>query len=196
MSRISKIDVADWDAELRELTQGDSLPPAIRSGLSILAHRPNFAKAFVRLFAAFKVDQTLPDRLIELVRLRIAFHNQCRTCMAIRYQAGIDDGVTEDLVCSLEKPAEAPGLTAAERAALAYADRFCTNHLSIDDNCMNELREHFSEDQLAELTMWLAMSGFGKMAAVFDMVEDLPTFFQDKSVSKMAPWSSPHVVVA
>jgi alkylhydroperoxidase family enzyme len=195
MSRIAKIDVADWDADLREFTHGEALPPVARSVLNILAHRPTVAKAFVSLFGAFKTDQTLPDRLIELVRLRMAFHNQCRTCMAIRYQDPINDGLTEDLVCSLEKPMESPGLSDAQRAALAYTDRFCTDHLSIDDTHMNALREYFSEGQLVELNVWLAMGGFSKMAAVFDMVEDLPEHFQDKSVDKIAPWSSPHIVV-
>jgi len=195
MSRIAKIDVADWDSELRDMVQGDQLPPIARTVFEILAHRPAIAKGFVAMFGAFSQNHTLPDRLIELVRLRVAFHNQCRTCMAIRYQDGVDDGVTEDLVCSLEKPMEAPNLTDTERAALAYADRFCTDHLSIDDAFMDNLRQYFDEGELVELSFWLGVSGFGKMAAVFDMTEDLPTFFQDKSSGKLAPWSSPHVVV-
>ena len=47
-----------------------------------------------------KIHRELPERLIELVRLRVAFHNQCRSCMAIRYKDAIEDGLTEDLVCS------------------------------------------------------------------------------------------------
>src|SRR3546814_20367163 len=82
-----------------------------------------------------------------LVRLRIAFHNQCRSCMAIRYRDAVAAGVDETLVCSLERPAEAPALTAAERLALDYADRFATDHLSIDDAIYEPLREHFYEGQ-------------------------------------------------
>lgn len=196
MTRIAKIEVADWNPELRDLVHGEELPPIARSMFNVLAHRPKIAKAFVELFGAFKADQTLPDRLVELVRLRMAFHNQCRTCMSIRYQAGIDDGVTEDLVCSLEKPMEAPNLTEAEKAALAYTDRFFNNHLSIDDREMGKLREHFTEGQLVELNVWLAMGGFGKMAAVMDMTEVLPTHFQDKEAEVLTPWNSPHVVLA
>ena len=70
---------------------------------------------------------------MELVRLRIAFFNQCRSCMAIRYTDAVNDGVTEDLVCSLEKPAEAANLTAAEKAAIDFGERMATDHLSIDD---------------------------------------------------------------
>jgi alkylhydroperoxidase family enzyme len=115
--------------------------------------------------------------------------------MSIRYKDGVDDGVTEDLVCSLEKPMEAPDLTGQERAALAYTDRYFNNHLSIDDSHMDALREHFTEGQLVELNVRLAMSGFGKMAAVFDMTEVLPKHFQDKSAGQLTPWNAPHVVV-
>src|SRR6202000_1740076 len=74
--------------------------------------------------AALPPGGTLSRRLAELIRLRIAFHNRCRSCMAIRYGEALDDGVTDDLVCSLEKPYDAPDLTDAERAALRFADLF------------------------------------------------------------------------
>ena len=71
---------------------------------------------------SLKVHRTLPDRLVELVRLRIAFFNQCRSCMAIRYTDAVNDGLTEELVCSLERPEDAADLTEAEKAAIAYGE--------------------------------------------------------------------------
>ena len=68
--------------------------------------------------AALKMNRQLSPRLVELVRLRIAFFNQCRSCMAIRYADARAAGVDEDLVCSLERPAQADNLTPAERAWL------------------------------------------------------------------------------
>jgi hypothetical protein len=38
--------------------------------------------------------------------------------MSVRYQSAIDDGLTEDAVCSLEQPAQAEDLSAAERGAV------------------------------------------------------------------------------
>jgi alkylhydroperoxidase family enzyme len=52
---------------------------------AILAHRPEMASALTDLSIAQAVHGTLGARLVELVRLRIAFHNQCRSCMAVRY---------------------------------------------------------------------------------------------------------------
>ena len=54
--------------------------------------------------------------------------------MAVRYPGALADGLTEDLVCSLEKPYEAPDLTEAERAAIRYGELLATDHLGIDDS--------------------------------------------------------------
>ena len=120
-----------------DLGQGDRIDLGVAS---ILGHRPEVAGALGTLKAALVSTGTLSPRLVELVRLRIAFHNQCRSCMSVRYQTAIDDGLTEDLVCSLEKPAEAEGLADAERSALRYADLFATDHLAIDDAVYEDLR--------------------------------------------------------
>lgn len=79
------------------LGQGDRINLGVAS---ILGHRPEVAVALGALKAALQANGTLPPRLVELVRLRIAFHNQCRSCMSVRYQSAIDDGLTEGAVCS------------------------------------------------------------------------------------------------
>jgi AhpD family alkylhydroperoxidase len=131
----------------------------------------------------------LRPRLIELVRLRIAFHNQCRYCMSMRYGKALDDGLTEAQVCSLERPAEDPDLTAEEKAALAFADRFATDHLSIDAQMLAGLREHFDADELSDLGALAAcFTGFGRMGAVFDGGEALPVGSRRADGTRLAPW--------
>ena len=75
----------------------------------IMAHRPEISQKLGELTNAINHSGTLSRRLIELIRLRIAFHNQCRSCMAIRYAEAVSDGVSEELVCSLEQPEEVGG---------------------------------------------------------------------------------------
>ncbi|RHW26228.1 carboxymuconolactone decarboxylase family protein [Nocardioides immobilis] len=143
-------------------------------------------------------DGNLPRRLMEIIRLRIAFHNQCRTCMAVRYEDAIEDGVTEDLVCSLEKPHEAPDLTDAERAALRFADLFATNHLAIDEALVAELRRHFSERDIHEIAYSCAcfVAG-GRLSALSYGVDELPEYFQSDPTSgeRLTPWGTQETVV-
>ncbi|MCV7300585.1 carboxymuconolactone decarboxylase family protein [Mycobacterium barrassiae] len=177
-----------------DLGQGDRINLGVAS---ILGHRPEVAGALGALRQALASTGTLPPRLVELVRLRIAFHNQCRSCMSVRYQSAIDDGLTEDLVCSLQRPAEADDLTEAERSALRYADLFATDHLAIDDAVYDDLREHFSEDELVELGVHCAYAvGMGRLAATWQVTDDVPDAFRSESGSTLAPWDSAGVVAS
>ncbi|HJU46831.1 MAG TPA: carboxymuconolactone decarboxylase family protein [Gaiellaceae bacterium] len=188
---MARIDVA----ESYDLTE---LPGTIgweRRIAGIRAHRPAAAQAVRDLAMALNDESTLPPRLVELVRIRIAFHNQCRSCMATRYTDGIDAGVTEELVCSLERPLEADDLSDAEKAALRYADLYATNHLAIDDAVYASLREHFDEGELVELAMRCAhMVGFGRMVATLAVTDDLPERFLEHREGPYTPWGGDVVV--
>jgi len=156
--------------------------------LQVWAHVPYAAAQVDQLALTLQQHSVLDARLVELVRLRVAFHNQCRTCMASRYADARDAGVTEELVCSLERPADAPDLTAVERAALAFADRFATDHLGVTDEQFEELRQHFSDAQVMELCFRLAyLVGFGRMMAILDVrPAELPDRFRVDGT--MTPW--------
>jgi AhpD family alkylhydroperoxidase len=156
---------------------------------AILAHKPEVAAALGQVTAALNDTCTIGRRTSELIRLRIAFHNQCRSCMAVRYRDAVDDGVTEDLVCSLEQPYEAPDLTDAERAALRYADLFATDHLRIDDGVYDELRRHYTEDQIVEIGVNCAICvGVGRLAASWHVVDHIPEELQRDA--RVAPWET------
>ncbi|MDZ4802925.1 MAG: carboxymuconolactone decarboxylase family protein [Bryobacteraceae bacterium] len=188
MSRIAKLSPETWDPELRSMLKTETKSSFELGNMRMLAHIPEAAKAVAHLMMTVKTKRILPERLAELVRLRIAFHNQCRSCMAVRYAGAAADGVDQDLVCSLERPAEAKDLSDADKAAIDYADRFAINHLSIDEGVYDGLRRHFTEAEIVELGLWCAIcSGLGRLNATWDMVEDLPSAYQDKS-GPIAPW--------
>jgi len=196
MSRITKIEHENWDPELRAMTHADQLTTLERGTMRIMAHKPETAKGFVGFFVALRADRTLPERLLELMRLRIAFHNQCRSCMAVRYQAAAAEGVDEDLVCSLERPMEAEGLSERERLAIDYGERMATNHLSIDDAYHDRLRQYFTEPEIVELGMFAALCvGYGRLGATWDMVEELPARFQDRDNGAVTPWGGRETVM-
>jgi alkylhydroperoxidase family enzyme len=195
MSRISKIPVEHWDPELVAMTAGDTAS-VIEQGITrMLAHCPEMARGAIGFGAAIAMNRTLPERLVELVRLRVAFHNQCRSCMAIRYASAAQD-VDENLVCSLEKPQEAADLSEAERAAIQFADLFATDHLAITDQRFDALRQHFNEPEIVELLLHLALYvGMGRLAATLDMTEELPSSFQAPFGEQVTPWGGEPVPV-
>ena len=196
MARLSLLAIETWPTELKAALGADT-PSQIELGITrITAHRPALSIAMLQYNQALRSNRTLPERLMELVRLRIAFHNQCRSCMAIRYASAVDDGLEEGAVCSLQKPYEASDLSEPEKAAIEYGERLATDHLSIDEATYNRLRTSFSEAQIVELGLWAAWCvGLGRLAATWDMVEDLPEAFQDRSQARIGPWQGQPVVV-
>jgi alkylhydroperoxidase family enzyme len=172
------------DKELADLSPSQRLS---LQNVAILAHRPALAEHLLGLAAALSGDaSTLPKRLVELVRLRIAFYNQCRSCMSVRYAP---DVVDESLVCSLERPEVSEDLTEAEKASLRFAELMATDHLAIDAAVYEGLREHFTEEQLVELSMHCAQYvGFGRMTATWGLHEHLHERFQKEQDQAYTPW--------
>ena len=189
MPRLRSLSLDEFDPELRAMLGAEHKSARELRPTSVRAHHPELAKAYVRFTAAFKQHAVLSERLRELVRLRIAFHNQCRSCMAMRYADAVADGVSEDLVCSLEKPEEAADLSEAERVALRYADLLANDHLSIGDELYAELARYFSDKEVVELGTWCAICvGFGRLSATWNMVEDLPDRFRANADAPVTPW--------
>ena len=188
MARIQPVDLGVDPADLDQGTR-------VQLGVgAIISHRPEIAAGLGAVTDAINHRGTLPRRLVELIRLRIAFHNQCRSCMAIRYDEAVQDGVTEELVCSLERPGEADDLTDAERAALRFADLFATDHLAIDDEVYDDLRQHFTEAELVDLGILCAYCvGVGRMVATWRVTDALPDRFRADGI--VTPWGPDAYVV-
>jgi AhpD family alkylhydroperoxidase len=191
MSRLSKIAPADWAPSLQAATKSTA------GMMPILAHRPEVATAIANVYAALSATRLLPVRLLELVRLRIAYRNQCRTCMAVRYGDAVEAGLDEELVCALEKPLESDRFTPAELTAILYADRMATDHLSVDDAFIARMKEHFSEPEIVELGAYVAiMIGFGRLTASWHIVENLADDYREDNGGELfAPWANSAVIL-
>ena len=194
MARIAKLASDEWDPRLRDAVRPDTASDLEQGLTRFFAHCPEQALGLMQFGGALKRNRSLPERLVELVRLRVAFFNQCRSCMAIRYTDAVNDGLSEDLVCSLAKPHEADNLSDAEKAAIRFGELMATDHLAIGDAIYADLRRHFSEAQIVELGMTVAFFvGFGRLAATWNMVEELPPAFQ--TAETIAPWGQEKVQV-
>jgi alkylhydroperoxidase family enzyme len=109
----------------------------------------------------------LEPRLKELVRLRIATLNGCKTCKAAR----LDPTVTEkEAMQGVDEPSEA--FTGRERAAIALAEKMAVDHFSIDNDTVKDLMTVFNEGEILELMMMAGQYiGFGRMLAILQLEE-------------------------
>ena len=148
---------------------------------SLLSEDPTLEHSFHAWLDLFYAETVLPPRLMEICRLRAAFHAQCPHCMYHRFTDPGDTGIDEALVCSLEKPEEAPGLTDRERSALRYVDLIAANrHQEITGATFVDLRAHFSEREVVELGLFLgAVHGQQRIRGALRLdIDELPADYQ------------------
>jgi AhpD family alkylhydroperoxidase len=127
-----------------------------------LSLRPDLAAA-VGGFDAAVWNSSLDWRLHELVRMRVATINECAVCLGWRTPMAVEAGVSDDDLAAVTDPSDAR-FSPAERVALEYTAKFCTDSARIDDDLMARLGEHFDPGETVELTLviakYLAMGRF------------------------------------
>ena len=187
MPRIKFVDEAAQRAYDAAKTPTDRVQLAFDG---IMRHVPEAQRHLIATKAAAKHGGTLSQRLVELVRIRMAYWTQCRTCMTIRFEEGLEDGLDQTAVCALERPESTEHLREDERAAIRYTDMFANDWLAIDDKVFDDLRKHFTESEIVQLGLICALHlGTGRMMASYAVTEDLPAEMQGESgVGRFKPW--------
>lgn len=71
-----------------------------------------------------------------------------------------EDAAGEAKQAAVARWRESTAFSAAERAALEYAERITITGQSVDDALFERLRAHFSEAQIVELTACVALENF------------------------------------
>lgn len=92
--------------------------------------------------------------LIELVYLRTSQINGCAYCVNMHANDARKAGETEQLLQALCVWQETPYFTPRERAALAWTEQLARlSQGPLPHGLLDELREHFDDKEIAELTL-------------------------------------------
>lgn len=114
----------------------------------------------------------LPAAEREVARMRIAQLNACGACATFRAPSARAAGVDEELYRHVEEFDRYPGFTTRQRLAIEFAERFATDHGAIDDELFDRLRAGFTDAEILDLTMCVAVYlGLGRSLAVLGIEE-------------------------
>jgi alkylhydroperoxidase family enzyme len=164
MPRIAPVPWEDLDPDVRELIETAQACRAVRNDTTVprlWALRPELAKAQLPIQTRYHDSNILDERLLELVRLRIAALNDCQACNTARKS----DAVSEDDIVCLS--ADDERFSESERLALRFAELFALDHDRIDDELVSRLGAHFTPAEIVELGMYCGlMLGSGRFAHV------------------------------
>ncbi|MGH9683555.1 MAG: carboxymuconolactone decarboxylase family protein [Candidatus Acidiferrales bacterium] len=147
---------------------------------------PAILKAMRGLEAAVYASGLEPA-LVDLVKLRASQINGCAYCMDMHAKDLRARGEKQERLDVLSAWREAPFYSDRERAALAWTEvvtLIAQNHVT--DDFYNEARRHFSDDELANLTLAIvAINGWNRFGVAFRFVPGTyqSTVKQEKSQS-------------
>ena len=129
--------------------------------------RPQLGDMVERMIRGAYQQSVLPPEERELARMRIAQINDCVACSDFRAPSVIEAAVAPELYENVAAYATFPGYTPRQRLAIEYAERFAIDHGSIDDAFFGRLRELFSDPEILDLTLCVAVFlGLGRSLSV------------------------------
>lgn len=111
----------------------------------------------------------LEDILLELVKTRVSQINHCAWCLDMHTKDARALGETEQRLYLVSAWREAPCYSERERAALAWAEAVTLiSQEEISDELYAEVRHHFSEKELVDLTYAIiAINGWNRLNVPF-----------------------------
>jgi AhpD family alkylhydroperoxidase len=128
---------------------------------------------------------TLEKNLLHLLKLRVSQINGCAYCLDMHWKDLQVAGEKEQRMYSLDAWRETPFYSERERAALAWAEAV-TNVKDghVPDAVYDQTRKHFSEQELADLTLAVvAINGWNRISIALRVV---PGTYQPPQLQKRA----------
>lgn len=163
-SRLALLDPQSAQGETaRFFSNAELLFGAITNAVRIWAHSPYIAKLILPLVATLQREgagSILPSALKAMVRIRTSLAHEAAYSLAHGIAQARATGVTESQIAALiaGKHADSPCFNAHDRAALIWADYVAPNTAKRHDDIFEELKRHFSDAEMVELTGLCALS--------------------------------------
>ncbi len=85
--------------------------------------------------------------------------------MDIRHAVGVTKGVPPEKLADVLTYRESPHFSERERAALQFCERITRDDLEVSEECLAQVREHFTEAEIAELTFIIGFQTFASKFA-------------------------------
>jgi len=120
--------------------------------INVLEKAPQVVKTLMAI-EQYVRSSSLEHSLIELVKLRASYLNGCAFCIDMHTQDARAAGEAEQRLYAVPVWHETPFFSPRERAALAWTEAVTElGRGGVSEVLFNETREHFSEQELVDLT--------------------------------------------
>ncbi|MFT6876266.1 MAG: putative peroxidase-related enzyme [Granulosicoccus sp.] len=160
MARVSDVDISQVPEDLRPIYEryAHDYGPFLNQ-VKIFAHRPPALKHIMGMLLEFSDEAILPKRYLEIAVVTVSTINRCEYCIAHHAPRAIQHGLPEAAVHDIlsEMPESFDVLDLLVRD---YAVQVTNDFNRMRDGVFVELKKHFTEEQIVELTLRIALCGF------------------------------------
>lgn len=164
MARIPYVSDEELPAELRPLFAAFTAG-GFENQARVLAHSPAVFQHAYGLVLALREAGALPRRLVEIAVVATSAANRCKYCVGHHAPALEAEGLARETVEHILER-DVPGLDPLERLVRDYALLVNERPWGIADKVFEELRRHFDERQIVELTARIGL------CALFNRLND------------------------
>jgi AhpD family alkylhydroperoxidase len=145
-------------------------PERMIEPLEMYARLPGLLRGYARLEQATAALRDLDDRHKALAELKAATLTHCEFCIDLGSQIARRWGLTDDQLLALPNYATSTLFTDLDKLVLDYAVGMTRTPVDVSDDLFAQLRGHFDEAQLVELTHVIALEN---MRGRFNLALDI-----------------------
>jgi AhpD family alkylhydroperoxidase len=148
--------------------------------IGVYAHAPRLLLGYGAFEQATAAQARVPEHLKALAELKAAAMVSCEFCCDIGSHLARSAGVSEQQMLALPHYRESEHFDELERLVLEYAVAMSSTPAAVEEELFAQLRAHFDERQLVELTNVIALEN---MRARFNQALDMtPAGFSEGRV--------------
>jgi AhpD family alkylhydroperoxidase len=146
----------------REPARGSGIEP-----VEIWARQPKIMSGMGRFQGAVRKAHSVDDRTKNLVELKGAQMIGCEFCVDLGSQICRNSGFSDEELLALPRYRQSNLFTEREKTALDYAVGVMRTPLEVSDELFARMKEHFSDDQMVEITALLTVVNLDRFNAAF-----------------------------
>lgn len=160
MARVRDVEIHEVPEEVRPVYEryAKEYGPFLNQ-VKIFAHRPPALKHIMGLLLEFADENVLPKRYLEIALVVVSKINECRYCVAHHTPRAIEHGLSPEAVANILEP-QVDGFDEVDMLVRDYAVQVTNNFQYMRDQIFVDMRKHFTEEQIVELTLRTALCGF------------------------------------
>ena len=133
---------------------------AFRDQVGVFAHVPSSVAHLMAMLLELREQKNVPYRYIELAVVVVSKLNQCHYCVGQHQPLLVIEGISPGGVDKVLDYETNPELDEVDRLVVEYSIAVTNAPQRIRDELFARLRRHFSEAQIVELTLRIALCGF------------------------------------